>query len=70
MELKEDQLAKEVLAATFKQIDAHVDHDLALLTAKLGMSQDVEAAEASKDAKFLRDRQLRLAFSPPNVPTQ
>ena len=61
MEQNEDRLAKEVLQATYKQIEAHVDHDLALLVKKFGVSQEEQAAEASKDAKFLRDRQLCLA---------
>lgn len=57
IENREDELAKEVLAATLKQVMAQVDHDLAILSERYSKSKDLEAAEASKDAKFLRDRQ-------------
>lgn len=57
LEKKEDELAKAVLAATFNQLIAQLDQDLKLVAEKYGSSKDAEAAEALKDAKFLRERQ-------------
>lgn len=61
LEQKEDELAKAVLAATFNQLIAQLDHDLKLVGDKYSSSKDSEAAEAQKDAKFLRERQAHLA---------
>lgn len=63
---KEDKLAKEVRAATFKQISAHLEHDLEVMGKRYAMSKDAEAVEASKDAKFLRDRQTKLVYVVPS----
>ena len=60
IEAKEDELARSVLQATFNQLSAHLDHDIALVKEKLGHDKDAEAVESAKDAKFLRERQLRL----------
>lgn len=68
-ELKDDQLAKDVLVATFKHLMAQLDHDLCIVEAKLSQSKDVEAAEGAKDAKFLQDRQARLGYSSNTIST-
>ena len=59
-EKQEDELAKAVLAATFKQIEAQLVHDVTVVTDRLRISKDKEAAETAKDAKFLRERQAPL----------
>ena len=57
MEQKEDELARAVLAATFNQLMGQLEQDLKLVAEKYSASKDEEAAEALKDAKFLRERQ-------------
>ena len=60
VEEQEDQLAKQVRVATFNQLTAQLDHDLAIVETKVMESKDTQALEAAKDAKFLRERQANL----------
>lgn len=60
LEAKEDRLARSVLEATFNQLSAQLDHDMALVKEKLCHDKDAEAVESAKDARFLRERQLIL----------
>ena len=59
-EAKEDLLAKGVLQAQSQQVKAHLEHDLELVRDKLGRDKDSEAVESMKDAKYLRERQMKL----------
>ena len=60
LEAKEDRLARSVLEATFNQLSAQLDHDMALVKEKLCHDKDAEAVESAKDARFLRECQLIL----------
>ena len=60
LEAREDRLARSVLEATFNQLSAQLEHDMAIVREKLCHDKDAEAVESAKDAKFLRERQLRL----------
>lgn len=63
MDKKEEEAAREVIAATFKQLSAQLDHDMSILEQKVLKSKAQEAAAAVQDAKFLRDRQQSLSFA-------
>ncbi|CAK9114864.1 Uncharacterized protein SCF082_LOCUS53189 [Durusdinium trenchii] len=58
LEKREDELQREVFAATFKQLSVQLDSDLAILEEKFARNRDQEALDASRDEKFLRDRQV------------
>ena len=55
------------MAATYKQLAAQLDHDLAIVKEKVVKTKaDEAAAAAAKDAKFLRDRQQPLGLATGN----
>ena len=54
------------MAATYKQLAAQLDHDLAIVKEKVVKTKADEAAAAAKDAKFLRDRQQPLGLATGN----
>lgn len=63
LEKREDELQREVFAATFKQLSVQLDSDLAILEEKFTRNRDQEALDASRDEKFLRDRQAKLGLN-------
>lgn len=61
LEEKEQELAKQVRAATYAQIRSKIEADIDVLTARLP-TKESEAAEAAADQAYLKDRQMPLGY--------
>ncbi|CAL1141851.1 unnamed protein product [Cladocopium goreaui] len=55
-EQRSQELARAVAEATFKQLEAQIESDWAVLRAQMGSCED-QAVQTAKDLKYVRDRQ-------------
>lgn len=54
---RDEELAVKVAEATFQMLKAKIDSDLDLLRKRIP-TNEMQAAEAALDVKYIRDRQL------------
>ena len=57
LETKQAELAEKVAEATFEQLKAKIDSDLAVIKSRMPKSP---SEDANKDAAYLKDRQQSL----------
>lgn len=59
LEVKEQELAEKVAAATLEQLRVKIEADFEVVR-KHAPSPSKDALEASKDCKYLKERQMKL----------